>query len=181
MLMAGAQRWRRAGVLRQSVWQTLSHIDTHAVLGPADAARIAPLWQLLQHYGTGAGHTEIDTALALHRRSFDRRFAPPEAIAALQWAVFEVLLGRCDDVPAARVSRLLGPGTAADWFAVHGRRTHDAVVQGQALDGNAQAALDAINAAALVHTLVLWLQDPAAAQRPALRLMDVLSADAVRT
>jgi len=179
VMVRGAQRFRRASVLRQSLWQMLLNIDEHPVLAAHDVARIAPCWRLLRAYDAGGGHADIERALSLYRRSFDRRFAPAEAIAALQFSLLETLLGRFrapGDVPQLEdlVQRLRGPGdAAAAWFAAQGRSTRNAVAHGRAaaVDADAQALLDAINGAALARCIGLRLADPAAPERPATRLI----------
>lgn len=179
VMVHGARRTRRASVLRQSLWQMLLNIDEHPLLAAADAERIAPCWRLLRAYDAGGGHADIDRALSLYRRCFDRRFAPPEAIAALQFSLLETLLGRArapGDAPQLEdlVQRLRGPGdAAAAWFAAAGRVTRNDVAHGRAaaIDADAQAWLDAINGAALARSIGLWLAEPASPERPATRLI----------
>ena len=135
-------------------------------------------------YRQAGAHPDLERALALYRRGFDRRFNSRHACAGLHFAAIEALLGRFrapgDPLPLeALVARLLGEQDAhAQWFARDGRALRNAVAHGRAADAVEDAALAAlatIAGAAWRQTAQLHAEDPADRTRPGKRLVRALS------
>lgn len=183
--MRKAIRFRQPSVLRQSVWQLVAQKrDQATTLQPAHAAPLASAWRTVDDYRQAGGHVDLDRALSLYRRGFDRRFNTAHACAGLHFATIESLLGRFrmpgDALPLeALVTRLLGEAhAAAAWFARDGRELRNAVAHGRATDGVEDAALDAlatIAGAAWRHAAQLHASEPAHPTRPGKRLVRALS------
>ncbi|MFN3859907.1 MAG: hypothetical protein ACK4R2_00370 [Roseateles sp.] len=183
--MRGSLRFRQPSVLRQSVWQVVAQRqDQASVLLPAHAKALAAAWRVVDAYRLSGGHPDLDRALTLYRRGFDRRFNSSHACAGLHIAAIEALLGRFrppgDALSLeALVARLLGDTQeAAAWFAREGRALRNAVAHGRAADrvtDEALAALASIAGAAWRQAAQLHADDPADAMRPARRLVRALS------
>lgn len=179
-------RFRQPSVLRQSVWQIVAQKGDEAqALQPTHAAPLAAAWRTVDDYRKAGGHPDLDRALSLYRRGFDRRFNTAHACAGLHFATIESLLGRFrapgDALPLeALVTRLLaGQRASADWFAREGRALRNAVAHGRATDGVEDAALGAlatIAGAAWRHAAQLQAGEPANPTRPGKRLVRALSA-----
>lgn len=179
-------RFRQPSVLRQSVWQIVAQKGDEAqALQPAHAVPLAAAWRTVDDYRRAGGHPDLDRALSLYRRGFDRRFNTAHACAGLHFATIESLLGRFrapgDALPLeALVTRLLGEQQAsADWFASDGRALRNVVAHGRATDGVEDAALAAlatIAGAAWRRAAQLQAGEPANPTRPGKRLVRALSA-----
>lgn len=179
-------RFRQPSVLRQSVWQIVAQKgDQATALQPAHAAPLASAWRTVDDYRKAGGHSDLERALSLYRRGFDRRFNTSHACAGLHFAAIESLLGRFrapgDAMPLeALVTRLLGEQHAdAGWFARDGRALRNAVAHGRATDGVEDAALDAlatIAGAAWRQAAQIHASEPANPTRPGKRLVRALSA-----
>jgi hypothetical protein len=181
-------RCRRPTVLRQTLFiQTQREPDE--MLRPADGARVGPVWQLLADYNTMARHPEIDQALTLYRRVFDRQVTPVQARAQMMLGLVEMMLGRfrgprdavqLEDLVAG-VAGVDAP--ASRWFARSGRRFRNAVAHGEwAFEQGDDEPLDhllAIVSAAMPAFLRAWLElEERAGKRPGRVLIDHLSAGA---
>ncbi|KQW42322.1 MULTISPECIES: hypothetical protein [unclassified Roseateles] len=184
--MRKAIRFRQPSVLRQSVWQIVAHKrDEATALQPAHAAPLASAWRTVDDYRRAGGHGDLDRALSLYRRGFDRRFNTTHACAGLHFATIESLLGRFrmpgDAMPLeALVTRLLGEQHAsAAWFVSDGRALRNAVAHGRATEGVEHTALDAlatIAGAAWRRAAQLQAGEPADPTRPGKRLVRALTA-----
>jgi hypothetical protein len=175
VLMRGAVRFRRPSVLRQSVWQTLLPDDSAKALSSANTARLAKHHEGLSAYGRAGGHPDLERALSLYLRGFDRGFAGPRACAALHFALVECLLGRFrgadEGVPLENlVSRLVGVSTpAAIWFAAEGRSLRNRLAHSRAGDEPDDDTLDrlaVIGSTALEGAIDAWLASEDADARP---------------
>jgi hypothetical protein len=184
--MRGSIRFRQPSVLRQSVWQIVAQQQEQSTaLQAGHAGPLAAAWRALADYREAGGHPDLERALALYRRGFDRRFNTAHACAGLHFAAIEALLGRFrppgDAQPLeALVTRLLGEADAsAAWFARRGRDLRNAVAHGRAADGVEDAALAAlatIAGSAWREAARLLAGAPADAMRPGKRLVRALSA-----
>ncbi len=179
-------RFRQPSVLRQSVWQIVARKQDEAqALQPTHAEPLAAAWRTVDNYRNAGGHPDLDRALSLYRRGFDRRFNTAHACAGLHYATIESLLGRFrapgDALPLeALVTRLLGEQQPiAAWFARDGRELRNAVAHGRATDAVEDAALDAlatIAGAAWRHAAQIHASEPPDPTRPGKRLVRALSA-----
>lgn len=181
-------RCRRPTVLRQTLLMQTQR-DPVEMLTPADGARVGPHWQLLADYNTTARHPEIDQALTLYRRVFDRQVTPAQARAQMMLGLVEALLGRFrgpgDAVQLeALVAGVTGANTLASaWFARSGRKFRNAVAHGEwAFERGDDEPLDhlmAILSAALPAFLHAWLAlDDRTGKRPGRVLIEHLAAGA---
>lgn len=184
--LRGSLRFRQPSVLRQSVWQLVVQQQGQvAELQPAQTGPLAAAWRTVDGYRQAGGHPDLERALVLYRRGFDRRFNTVHACAGLHIAAIESLLGRFrppgDAQPLeALVTRLLGRAHAsAAWFEREGRALRNAIAHGRMTDGvdaEALAALATIAGAAWQRAAELHAGEPADAMRPARRLVRALSA-----
>jgi len=183
--LRGSLRFRQPSVLRQSVWQLIARQEGEATELQADMAEpLAEAWRTVDDYRQAGGHPDLERALTLYCRGFDRRFSTSHACAGLHIAAIESLLGRFrppgDAQPLeALVTRLLGQAHAsAAWFEREGRALRNAVAHGRMTDGvdaQALAALATIAGAAWRRAAELHAGDPADAMRPAKRLVRALT------
>ncbi|MGH8701775.1 MAG: hypothetical protein ACREVR_11460, partial [Burkholderiales bacterium] len=175
---------RQPSVLRQTIL-TRARNEFDAKIGPADAARIGPMWELLKTCERAGGHVEITRALHLLRRVHDRDFLSNTTRASLLFALVESLVGRFrapdDPVPLhLLVARALGdPGhPAARWFEAEARDLRNAMAHGRvdALDDPAPLEhLLAIARAALTLAIRTWIENGQPQARPAKLLIRKLS------
>lgn len=183
--LRGSQRFRQPSVLRQSVWQLIARQEGESTELQADMAEpLAEAWHTVDDYRQAGGHPDLERALSLFCRGFDRRFSTSHACAGLHIAAIESLLGRFRPPGDAQpleglVTRLLGQAHAsAAWFEREGRALRNAVAHGRMTDGvdaEALAALATIAGAAWRRAAELQASHPADAMRPAKRLVRALS------
>ena len=140
----GARRLRRPTALRQTIAERLRHEAVQRI-GPSDQPRVAPLWSTLWRYETRGRSPQIEHALSLFRRSFDRDFLHPEQRAVLLLSLLEAMLGRFrprkDPVQLEDlVSALTGETEPTRWFCEHGRQCRNEIAHnGLGSDGSADA------------------------------------------
>lgn len=183
VLMFNSVRLRRPTVLRAAVWQLCVDESRAVALDrAADEPRFVPHLKRLLAVAR-APHPDLERALSLYRRGFDRRFTPAATCATLHFAALEALLGRFGppgqaDGLEALVTSLLGERDAqAQWFASQGRRTRNALahgVAGDALPGELPGVLATVLGAAMPRAMDLWLADTASPVRPGPRLVRAL-------
>lgn len=180
MVMRGQTRFRQPSVLRQSIWQIAMHKqNTAVVLRPEHAEMLAAAWGAVDGYRRAGRHPDLDRALSLLLRGFDRQFLTRQVCAGLHYGAIEALLGRFrplgDRHPLEMlVARLLGEQDVhAAWFRCEGRVLRNAIAHDRAADAVDDLALDAlasIAAAAWRRAAQIHASEPAV-DRPGKRLI----------
>jgi len=171
----GARRLRRPTVLRQTIAEQLRHEAVQRI-GPSDQRRIASLWSTIWRYEVRGRSPQIEHALGLFRRSFDRDFLHPEQRAVVLLSLLEGMLGRFrprnDRVQLEDlVTALHGDVEPARWFRDHGRAFRNEVAHGRFQSEQSADTLEKLSS--LVSGIVLALvetwtaaEDTESARRP---------------